>query len=104
MSHFLTSFAWLAGPLSGLFFQPIIGAISDRYTGRLEVFYIFFPQSFKMGFTKIWKKKTIYNIWSCYFSGWTYLFRQPTMVGCYMWSARQYNHSNSFRNYFTVGT
>lgn len=36
MSHLLTSFAWLAGPLSGLFVQPIIGAISDRYQGRYE--------------------------------------------------------------------
>lgn len=30
MSNFTTSFAWLAGPLSGLIFQPICCSISDR--------------------------------------------------------------------------
>ena len=34
MSPVETSFAWLAGPLSGLIVQPIIGSISDGWEGR----------------------------------------------------------------------
>lgn len=34
MSPFWTSFAWLAGPLAGLIFQPIAGVVSDRWEGR----------------------------------------------------------------------
>lgn len=34
VSHFAISFIWLAGPISGLVVQPIVGAISDGYYTR----------------------------------------------------------------------
>lgn len=35
MSKELTALVWLAGPLSGLIVQPVIGAFSDKCTSRL---------------------------------------------------------------------
>ncbi|RUS14125.1 hypothetical protein BC938DRAFT_477523, partial [Jimgerdemannia flammicorona] len=34
LSKELTALVWLAGPLSGLIIQPLIGALSDRSTSR----------------------------------------------------------------------